>query len=199
MNMCLFSLCTLCQCHCTEILIADLGHKTCVCFHSIPCVSVTALRSLYRIWDMKHMSVFMLYLVSVSLHWDPHCGFGTWNTCLFYTVPCGSVTALRSSYQIWDMKHMSVFTLYLVSVSLHWDRPSRFGTWNTCLFHSVPCASITALRSPYWIWDVKHMSVSLCILCQYHCTVIFIPDLGHETRVCFNSVACVSVTTLRSS
>ena len=198
MNTCLFSLCTLCQCHCTEILIADLGHKTCVCFHSIPCVSVTALRSLYRIWDMKHMSVFMLYLVSVSLHWDSHSGFGTWNTCpfsrctlcqchctkilkpdlgyetrvFFHTVPCVGITALRAWYQIWDLKHVSIprctlfqyycieiliadfghethvcSTLYLVSVSLHWDCHSGVRMWNICLFHTVPCVSITAARS----------------------------------------------------
>ena len=60
--------CTLCQYHCIEILIVDLGPETRVRFHAVLCVSVTALRSSNRIWDMKHVSFFTLCLVSVSLH-----------------------------------------------------------------------------------------------------------------------------------
>ena len=93
----LFSLYTLCQCHCTEILIPDLGHEAHVCFHAVPCVSITALRSSLWIWDMKHMSVLHCTL------WQCHCtkilipDLGHETHVCFHAVPCVSVTALRSS------------------------------------------------------------------------------------------------------
>ena len=137
----------------------DLGHETRVCFHAVYLCQYQCAKILIPVWDVKHVSVFTLYLVSVSLHWDPHTGLGHEIRVCFHAVPCVSVTALRSSWRIWDMEHMSVFTHYLVSVLLHWDPHNGFGTWNTCLFHAVPCVSVTAMRSSWRIWDMKHMSV----------------------------------------